>query len=639
MKSGSSTESLDVLNTIIEEIDEISESAGLDAAGRKIIITIKNTMSDRHSAEKKFNELLEDYRTKVLSEVVDNWEGMSEEEQTGIMKLNNFFCGLHFMVALADCASEALLEAERCLLEKGEKVGAQKVAPSFCSVKESGTVRLIRTACNAIHKHGSQKAGVHIYFTQYLRDEGVNSMPLASFRGNRFNIIFYDAAGIYFLHEKLKVFLESYSAKNQLLTAVLADLHEPVFRAGCKALGLINKFITGPLWRILESNKSIVEMNAVYTDIRDRFKEWGDDATSLLEGKSELLEEYVKCADPVLQMLISEESEIDDNVLMFLEIIMKSFFLLTDRMLVDHLPGGIYDQPSYTFMHVTQSVPKTNKVSERDFALLDRFLKEKPNASTVAIESLILFSQNKTREWLGKKTNAERARLFQAARKLTPKFRKKYKERKQEIQQYRASIIQARRKAKEAKSKKDEAIRHELTEEMIMNGFWQTEAEIDKELQRTKSITQKKKKLKNQIKFRKLVLLQEYHQDKTIFQFSIKGKQLSVLELKQNLSKLVNASEDITDDPTQPLSHNSDQNDGEDPYIRDPSQLVGKVVYHTFLVDDTSKEYCTFRGKVTKQINVGRNKSFFNIVYDGFEDRYWTYQLLEDYMNGDLKIM
>ena len=280
-------------------------------------------------------------------------------------------------------------------------------------------------------------------------------------------------------------------------------------------------------------------MNAVYTDIRDRFKEWGDDATSLLEGKSELLEEYVKCADPVLQMLISEESEIDDNVLMFLEIIMKSFFLLTDRMLVDHLPGGIYDQPSDTFMHVTQSVPKTNKVSERDFALLDRFLKEKPNASTVAIESLILFSQNKTREWLGKKTNAERAWLFQAARKLTPKFRKKYKERKQEIQQYRASVIQARRKAKEAKSKKDEAIRHELTEEMIMNGFWQTEAEIDKELQRTKSITQKKKKLKNQIKFRKLVLLQEYHQDKTVFQFFIKGKQLSVPELKQNLSKLV----------------------------------------------------------------------------------------------------
>ena len=120
-------------------------------------------------------------------------------------------------------------------------------------------------------------------------------------------------------------------------------------------------------------------------------------------------------------------------------------------------------------MHVTQSVPKTNKVSERDFALLDIFLKEKPNASTVAIECLILFSQNKTREWLGKKINGERERLFQAARKLTPKFRKKYKERKQEIQQYRASVIQARRKAKEAKSKKDEVNRRNNNEWILAN--------------------------------------------------------------------------------------------------------------------------------------------------------------------------
>ena len=51
-----------------------------------------------------------------------------------------------------------------------------------------------------------------------------------------------------------------------------------------------------------------------------------------------------------------------------------------------------------------------------------------------------------------------------------------------------------------------------------------------------------------------------------------------MLELKQNLSKLVNASDDITDDPTQLLSHNSDQNYGNDPYIRDPSQLVDKVI-------------------------------------------------------------
>jgi len=48
-------------------------------------------------------------------------------------------------------------------------------------------------------------------------------IPLAAFHGNRFNIIFYDVAGIYYL----KLYMEKYliqhdqSALNQLLQAVL----------------------------------------------------------------------------------------------------------------------------------------------------------------------------------------------------------------------------------------------------------------------------------------------------------------------------------------------------------------------------------------------------------------------------------
>ena len=98
----------------------------------------------------------------------------------------------------------------------------------------------VQHACNSIHRRGSQKAGVHIYFAQYLRDRGIDTLPLAAFRGNRFNIVFYDAAGIYYLHEELTSFLKSYGTANQLLTAVLADLSEPIFKSGCKALGLIN---------------------------------------------------------------------------------------------------------------------------------------------------------------------------------------------------------------------------------------------------------------------------------------------------------------------------------------------------------------------------------------------------------------
>ena len=100
----------------------------------KKIATIKNTMSDRHSMEKKLNTLLKEYRTSVLSEIVANWENLSYEEQAGMAKLNYLFCGLHFMVAMAECANEAILESEKLIQSQGERFGAQKVAPGFCSI-------------------------------------------------------------------------------------------------------------------------------------------------------------------------------------------------------------------------------------------------------------------------------------------------------------------------------------------------------------------------------------------------------------------------------------------------------------------------------------------------------------------------
>ena len=43
------------------------------------------------------------------------------------------------------------------------------------------------------------------------------------------------------------------------------------------------------------------------------------------------------------------------------------------------------------------TVPKTNNASERVFAMLDRQKRDKPNATLVAIEGMVLFStkQNK----------------------------------------------------------------------------------------------------------------------------------------------------------------------------------------------------------------------------------------------------
>ena len=254
------------------------------------------------------------------------WNDLTEEEQRSITQLNTFFCGMHFVVGLADCANKSLAVAEKAILGPESQAGATRIAPSFCSSKEAGTARLVRTVCNAVQKHGSERAGVHVYFAQYLRERGIDSMPLATFRGNRFNIIFHDAAGVYYLREHLAEFFESYGTDNPLLKAVAADLAEPTFIAGCKALGLLNKFVTGPLWRILKGTDSILDMNAVYTSMRDQFKKWSEDATGFIEGKSSLFSDSYLKKDAIFECLIAE-SDIDDLVPELLHIIFKSFYL------------------------------------------------------------------------------------------------------------------------------------------------------------------------------------------------------------------------------------------------------------------------------------------------------------------------
>ena len=94
------------------------------------------------------------------------------------------------MVGMAQCANQVLIEAEEAILDHDVHAGATKIAPSYCSAKEAGTIRLIRTVYSADQKHGSQRAGVYHIFTQYLRTKGVDYLPLATFCGNRFNIVF-----------------------------------------------------------------------------------------------------------------------------------------------------------------------------------------------------------------------------------------------------------------------------------------------------------------------------------------------------------------------------------------------------------------------------------------------------------------
>ena len=71
-------------------------------------------------------------------------------------------------------------------------------------------------------------------------------------------MLFYNGGILYFLYNNLKHFFESVKDENKLLQAVHSDLQIKYYLCGCRALGLINKFVTWPLWRLLESGIHIL---------------------------------------------------------------------------------------------------------------------------------------------------------------------------------------------------------------------------------------------------------------------------------------------------------------------------------------------------------------------------------------------
>lgn len=120
-------------------------------------------------------------------------------------------------MALADTASETL--------KQWENLHSDDDASS-----ESGTIRLVRITCKAVQPRCSQQAGCHVMFKAYLKTKGVSDFPIATFEGNRFNIVFYNAAGVYFLRLHLiRYFEEVHHTRNKLLQAVLRDLKHPLF--------------------------------------------------------------------------------------------------------------------------------------------------------------------------------------------------------------------------------------------------------------------------------------------------------------------------------------------------------------------------------------------------------------------------
>lgn len=83
----------------------------------------------------------------------------------------------------------------------------------------------------------------------------------------------------------IKSFLKGWPNPNNLLKAVSEDMDSQVHLAELGALGVIDKLITGPFWRVVNQAKNILDLNMPLLNMKQSFERWCEDASPLMDGE------------------------------------------------------------------------------------------------------------------------------------------------------------------------------------------------------------------------------------------------------------------------------------------------------------------------------------------------------------------
>ena len=135
--------------------------------------------------------MLKKWKTEVAKVSVSYFEEMNESAKKICTSVNKLRCNMHFLLTLADAAEKGLNEDDKIVQNDGVTCSKLRIQKHG----ESGPTRTIRTLCKAFQKHRSAQAGVMSHFAVHLRNSPVK---LTSFRGNRFNISFWNPACVLF---------------------------------------------------------------------------------------------------------------------------------------------------------------------------------------------------------------------------------------------------------------------------------------------------------------------------------------------------------------------------------------------------------------------------------------------------------
>ncbi|XP_064600328.1 uncharacterized protein LOC135466649 [Liolophura sinensis] len=546
MVSGNTESVLDALKLTLSHLAEnvastTEEKSLLEA---KLLFALKNIMTDRHIVNKKIVKSLEDWRSQMLPEIISSAD-ITEEEKTDLVNMNSLFCGLHVIVNMATEAKKALK------LYQDRNIPREDLGPGF-NTNNSRSYDLIYQVCKALttgpERQSDQKSGYGEEFAVHM--EGLKKVvKLVPFLGNRFNILFHDAAATYFHRQDIVEFLrggyisDSNDKLNFLLKCILEQIQVDHNLAGCRALGIIDKMITGPLWRKLnEEGMHILDTNQIWKEVTNFLDECSNDSTPMMNGKTVFSEELLQKDDVYNSLFEPGTPLLQKHTKSVLELTCANLASLCKRQLADHLTGFLH-QPSDKLWQETKSAPLTNVVSESAFADLDRCVQHAPQKSTIAKAALSCFQRNKTSVYLKKLSLEKKRKYFQIARRRAPVRKKADRDRYRDIRRKKLELMREKKLQKEEKERKQMWREEQLRVRISVNGgIWRTEEELKEKMKQIQGKMKRMQAVRDQITYR---INRSKTSNKNLGKFTVNKKELTIDELSRNLILLICENVDI----------------------------------------------------------------------------------------------
>ncbi|GIX71959.1 uncharacterized protein CDAR_439471 [Caerostris darwini] len=523
ISKGSPDTSLGILKDLLSEI--INAKVDDNHLAESYIKKTKSFVAEYELLNKRILEILFLYKQQLSPLVANHLEKLPDNFRKSVLLLNNYCTGIYFLLGLTRLTDFTVLAWE-CM-----SLGLDAIEDHKRNNHFSRTVQHMYSFCDIIDPESLMIIGVE--FREFVqKTKKLDSVPLAPYKGDLFNLVFHNSAGLWFYRETgiLAEFFEAMKAKERDIIPLAELLNDEHSFAFARALGLLGKLVAVPLWTVLEDDD--VQIGLRYNSLLKNAENWSKDASKFMKGQERLFEDVPVSHDAVYISLIKDNESSDKLTKEILELLFTAFvpfikFFLSGHTTLENSAG------------TDEEDPETKKLTHEDFTAFDRITLNIHSVATYAQDALTLFSKTRNGEWQDKLSSKDSLKIFELVEKDYNKHLKNLYRRKGKLFEILNKDLGKNNKSLEIEKK------YKLIDDLIKwGGLWKNEKEIEDQIKDMKENDQLNA-FRAQIRFRRHILREEH--ENGLLDLASEGECFSAAKLHEHLKTILKKECKVTE--------------------------------------------------------------------------------------------